>query len=432
MAKNKVETQYNSPNFTANGSVPAVFGRPRSIDYITIHWWGDPGTNPSYEGVVAWLCNPRSQVSAHDVVTGTGRRVAVLVNYPDAAWHAGNATGNASSLGFECDPRCRQEDYDAVAEDIADTWKYYGRIIPLRAHKTWTSTACPGNYDLNRLHAMALQIYNGVTTPAGATVAEVKQAYLDILERPADAGGIQTYTTNGMTIAQVRADLNNSQEKKDLEAKKAAEAAKKEWIKNLKPYTEGDNGYMITTKMIVNPAEGVKVIDLETGKNLNDVVIPRGTYVDVVAKTTVKGIAYFISRYSKDKGFANGILASALVIPITPPVEDKPEWLKNLQDITDQYFWTRSDTPVLKLEDGSVTRTLPVNTKVLVTHSTQIVGKDLLVLDGKTECVETIYLSDKEIKDPDDDLKDRLTALEALVKTIVDFLSSIFNNFKKG
>lgn len=431
MGRNKVETQYNSPNFTGNGSVASVFGRPRSIDYITIHWWGDPSSNPSYEGVVAWLCNPRSQVSAHDVITGTGRRVAVLVNYYDAAWHAGNATGNATSLGFECDPRARQEDYESVAEDIADTWKYYGRIIPLRPHKSWTSTACPGSYDLNRLHAMALELYNGVPAKQTATADEVRAAYRDILEREADAGGIQTYTTNGMSIAEVRADLNNSQEKRDLDARKAAEAAKQEWIKNLRPYTEGDNGYQITVKMLVNPAEGVKVINLETGANLNDVIIPRGTVVDVVARTSVKGVDYYISRYSKDKGFANGITASSLIIPVVPPEQEKPEWLKNLQDIEDKDFWTRSETPVLNIENGSVVRTLPVNTKVRITHATQIVGKDLLVLDGQKEVIETVYLSDTPITKPDDDIKDQVNWLTSIINAIIEFFKSL-SPYKKG
>ena len=131
---NNVDYSKNSPNYTPNGSVRAAYGYPRSIDWITIHWWGDPNQNPSYEGIVSWLTQVRSQVSAHDVITGTGRRVAVLVDYTNAAWHAGSAQGNATSLGFECDPRCRQEDYEAVAQDIADTWAYYGRVIPLRKH----------------------------------------------------------------------------------------------------------------------------------------------------------------------------------------------------------------------------------------------------------------------------------------------------------
>lgn len=430
MAKNTVENQYNSPNYTPNAQVAAVFGRPRSIDYITIHWWGDPNQGPTYEGVVSWLCQTRSQVSAHDVITGTGRRVAVIVDYPNAAWHAGNAVGNATSLGFECDPRCRQEDYEAVAEDVADTWKYYGRMIPLRPHNSWTSTTCPGNYDLNKINQMAVALYNGVVTPSGATAEEVKQAYRDILEREADAGGIQTYTTNGMTIAQVRVDLGVSQEKKDLEARKAAEAAKVEWVRNLEPYTQGDNSFAIPVKLSVIPAEGVKVVNLQTGSFVNDTVVPRGTVIDIVAKTRVAGTQYLISSYSKNKGLSNGIKADLLGVPVTPPAEEKPEWLKNLQDIVDKDFWTRSETPVLKLADGTVSRTLPINTKVRVTHTTQIVGINLLVLDGQTEGVETVYLSDTPITNPDDDLEKRVNVLEELVKKITDFISSIFKNFQ--
>lgn len=53
-----------------------------------------------------------------------------------------------------------------------------------------------------------------------ATVAQIKQAYLDILERPADAGGLAHY--QNYTIAFVRADLANSTERKLLLGKKAA------------------------------------------------------------------------------------------------------------------------------------------------------------------------------------------------------------------
>jgi hypothetical protein len=105
--------------------------------------------------------------------------------------------------------------------------------------------------------------------------------------------------------------------------------------------------------------------------------------------------------------------------------------LKNLKDIQDKDFWTRSETPVLKLEDGSVTRQLPINQKVRVTHATQVVGKDLLVLDGSIECIETIYLSDTPIQDPNEDLEKRVSALEELVANIVKFISDIFKNFNK-
>ena len=144
------ETQYNSPNYTPESQARAVFGQPRVIKGITIHWWGDPNTNPSYEGVRDYLCRQNGNTSAHVVVTGTGRRAACIVNYNDVAWHSGNATGNATTIGIECDPRCRDEDYDVIAEVVADIRSAFGDV-PIYSHNMWTSTACPGNYDIDHI-----------------------------------------------------------------------------------------------------------------------------------------------------------------------------------------------------------------------------------------------------------------------------------------
>jgi hypothetical protein len=419
---------YNSPNFTPSAQVAAVFGFIRSIDWITIHHWGDPLQNPTFEGVVAWLCNTRSGVSAHDVVEAA--RVAVIVDYYNAAWHAGNAQGNATSLGHELNPQARDEDYQTEAENIADTWKYYGRIIPLRGHKTWTPTACPGRYDVDRLYNMALAIYNGAPAVPQATVDEIRQAYLDILERPADDGGIKTYRDSGMTAAEVRNDLQNSQEKRDLEARKAAAYAKNEWVRNLEPYTKGDAKFETATELLVLPAEGVKRYNLENGMLLTQEVIPKGTSVSVVAKTRVNGVDYYISRYSKNTAAAVGLKSKELGVPVQPPVQEKPEWLKNLQDIEDKDFWTRSQTPVLDIATGAVTRYLPINSPVRITYATEFVGKSLLVLDGQKEVIETLYLSDKEISNPTADIEKRLGRVETLVKYIMEFLGKLLTGFK--
>jgi hypothetical protein len=152
----------NSPNFTAGRGGKKISG-------ITIHHWGDPAQNPSAEGVVNWLCNPKSQVSAHYVATGTGRRVWCLVNDTDTAWHAGSWTGNQTTLGIECDPRCRPEDYDVVAELVADMWRYYGKL-PLYPHKFWKATACPGNYVIEHIVNLAEEKLNPKPAPTPAPV----------------------------------------------------------------------------------------------------------------------------------------------------------------------------------------------------------------------------------------------------------------------
>lgn len=145
-------TQYDSPNYTPASGVPAGWGRPRTIEAIAIHWWGDPNTNPTFEGVINTLCNPARQASAHFVATGTGRRVACLVDMPNASWATGPA--NPWTISIECDPRCRDEDYDVVAELISQIRDTYGDL-PLVPHRQFMATQCPGNYDLGRLDALA-------------------------------------------------------------------------------------------------------------------------------------------------------------------------------------------------------------------------------------------------------------------------------------
>lgn len=147
-----IDFSRDSPNFTPGASSPATFGRARTIEAIAIHWWGDPNQNPSYEGIVNHLCNPNAGVSAHFVATGTGRRVAQIVNFSDVSWATNSA--NPYTVSIECDPRCRDEDYDVVAELISQIRDAYGPL-PLVPHRQFVSTACPGNYDLGRLDAIA-------------------------------------------------------------------------------------------------------------------------------------------------------------------------------------------------------------------------------------------------------------------------------------
>ena len=141
----KYETQFNSPNYTPASQAKAVFGHTRTIEGFTLHWWGDPNQNPSYEGVRSYLCRPNGNSSAHIVATGTGRRVSCIVNYSDVAWHSGNAWGNAKTIGIELDPRNRPEDRDVFAEVLADLRSAFGDK-PLYWHSYFQATQCPGAY----------------------------------------------------------------------------------------------------------------------------------------------------------------------------------------------------------------------------------------------------------------------------------------------
>lgn len=142
-------TQYDAKCYTA--------GRPNGIDSITIHWWDDPANNPSFDGVVNMFVNGTRQTSAHYVVEAN--KVACLVNCGDRAWACGdgigcNSGGNDRSISLECNPRQSDEDYNTIAELIANIRKVYGDL-PLKRHSDWSATRCPGTYDLDRLDRLA-------------------------------------------------------------------------------------------------------------------------------------------------------------------------------------------------------------------------------------------------------------------------------------
>ena len=154
----KYITKYTSPNQNA---------RNRKIAGITCHWWGTPtGQNP--EGIVSWLCDKRAGTSAHYVVSeGT---VWCIVDPDRRAWHAGNSKANHDQIGIELDPNMsrRAATEKTAAALIADLRAVYGNL-PLSPHKRWTSTQCPGNWDLGRLDRLARGAKPSV--PSGGTSA---------------------------------------------------------------------------------------------------------------------------------------------------------------------------------------------------------------------------------------------------------------------
>ena len=162
----KYITKFTSPNQNA---------RNRKIAGITCHWWGRPtGQNP--EGIVSWLCDKRAGTSAHYVVSEN--TVWCIVDPDRRAWHAGNSKANHTQIGIELDPNQsrRTATEKTAAALIADLRAVYGNL-PLSPHKRWTSTQCPGNWDLGRLDKLARGKKPGV--PSGGASAPSKPAVKD-------------------------------------------------------------------------------------------------------------------------------------------------------------------------------------------------------------------------------------------------------------
>lgn len=168
------ESTYNSPNYTPAASVPAVFGQPRKITGVTVHWWGDPANKPTFEGSAAYLCRQGGNTSAHFVAEAG--RVACLVSPQNAAWHAGNAVGNATTIGIEMNPRCSEGDVQTLVELIAWIEDHYGPM-DVYLHREWTTTACPGAYAARRdeiVRRVNAAHTKTPTKPAGTTPAPSK------------------------------------------------------------------------------------------------------------------------------------------------------------------------------------------------------------------------------------------------------------------
>ena len=155
----KYVTSYTSPNQNARNS---------KITGLTIHWWGRPtGQNPL--GIVNWLCDKRAGTSAHYVVSED--TVWCIVDPDRRAWHAGNSRANHTQIGIELDPNQsrRAATEKTAAALIADLRAVYGDL-PLSPHNRWTSTECPGDWDLGRLDLLARD-GTPTTAPSGGASA---------------------------------------------------------------------------------------------------------------------------------------------------------------------------------------------------------------------------------------------------------------------
>lgn len=129
-------------------------------EYIVIHHWGNDGQ--AFSGVVNWLMNPASLVSANYVVEGG--RCARLVDETNAAWHAGNRWYNKHSVGIECRPEMDSNTFSYVVATVAMIYDRVGKVLPVIGHKDVVATACPGRYysHLQEIQEKATNIFNNI------------------------------------------------------------------------------------------------------------------------------------------------------------------------------------------------------------------------------------------------------------------------------
>ncbi|MCZ4325213.1 peptidoglycan recognition protein family protein [Brachybacterium paraconglomeratum] len=152
------------------------------------------------------MCDERAGTSAHYVVEAG--RVACIVDPDRRAWHAGSSKGNHESIGIECRPEATEGDYATVAALVADLRAVYGDL-PLKPHRAWTSTACPGVWDLGKIDRLARGVKAPVKVSSGGTsVPAAKPAVKDgKLVEDGRWGTVTTSALQRFLNAKVRAGL---------------------------------------------------------------------------------------------------------------------------------------------------------------------------------------------------------------------------------
>ena len=196
-----IDESLTAKGFTPAAQVPQVYGGPRTVESITIHHWGAFGQ--THDGVVNFFVNGPGLTSAHFVCSAG--RTHCLVSPGDAAWHAGNARGNRTSVGIECRPEADENDYREVADLVAWLRSQYGDL-PLIPHRDWQATACPGIWDLAKIDALAR---GGSAAPAPAPIVP-QSAPAAPQPAPAPASGLgdnQVRVDPGDTLSGIAAQF---------------------------------------------------------------------------------------------------------------------------------------------------------------------------------------------------------------------------------
>ena len=115
--------------------------REKEISAIVLH-----NTSGKASGAVKWFQDPKSQVSAHYVVT-RGGAVIQCVDEKDAAWHAGNRDINHASIGIEVEAYAEakgltpEQDSTLIAVIRWIMARY--QISKILLHRQVRATECP-------------------------------------------------------------------------------------------------------------------------------------------------------------------------------------------------------------------------------------------------------------------------------------------------
>lgn len=409
-----------SPNFTPASQARAVYGKPRTIEFGAGHWWGDPNAGYSHQGVVNTFLNPKRQASAHAVISEG--RVTEMVRKEDISWATNSA--NPFTFSIELKPNMTEGDKRTCAEYIADKGLHDLKWLP---HNHWKATQC-NPLPWGEIMEMAKRIWHEknnpspilgvnlsweklpkplevVTTLQPTTLWKIDVSAWDQFqvvkqfnkgERLVVVGKVTNQALGSVyyvTEYSFNKRIPHGFNARDLEIYSEPKAPEiPEWQKNLVD---------ISPVKLMALWPDVAVYNMNSQEVIT--TIPKGTVVDFVKKTKVGEIEYLVSSYSASNSMPNGILASRMGVPLEPPKNEKPEWLRQWEDIEDKDMYTRGAAQVVDLLEGATVKTLEPNTKVRVLSATWWHGQQYFIVSqggSGPEGIAVVSLDEDPTPDP--------------------------------
>jgi hypothetical protein len=462
-------------------AAPTIIQKPAHPNNYTVGRVGGRNGQHTFHHVVgsadsaaAVFQNPSRQASATYIVTATPGVVYQAVSEANTSWADGNLASNRRSITVEHhgDWRngYRNETVIQNAAQLVAWLRDRGIVNHYYRHRDVSSvyTLCSADLPVEEIWNRATQIINSSNTPTPPPVTKAdlvweklakpvtyvfnKQTNLWNFNATTHAGMISVKTfakgdrvdiygkvtnksvgsTYLLTEYSYTQKITNGFNQADLDiyVAPAPVPTKPEWERNLKDIAPVKLQVLTTQTPIVNLLDGSIVKQLGGG-----------TWVDFVKTTTVGGVEYLISSWSAEHAVANGIKRADVGVPETPGNE-KPEWLEKWYDIEDVDMYTRADTDLVNLEDGSTVKVIPRGEKIRVASMTEWFGHKYAITQYSTEKKEGrgIRLDDLDLKPVTEEPtapapeqppietidKNVVTAfLEMIVKLISEFINKL-------
>ena len=462
-------------------AAPTIIQKPAHPNNYTVGRVGGRNGQHTFHHVVgsadsaaAVFQNPGRQASATYIVTATPGVVYQAVSEENTSWADGNLASNRRSITVEHHGDWRNGYRDeTVIQNAAQlvAWlRDRGVVNHYYRHRDVSSvyTLCSADLPVEEIWNRATQIINSSNTPTQPPVTKAdlvwekfskpvtyvfnKQTNLWNFNATSHAGmtSVKTFakddrvdiygkvtnksvgSTYLLTEYSYTQKITNGFNQADLDVYVALTPVptKPEWERNLKDIAPVKLQVLTTQTPIVN------LLDGSTVKQLGG-----GTWVDFVKTTTVGGVEYLISSWSAERAVANGIKRADVGVPEAPGNE-KPEWLEKWYDIEDVDMYTRADTDLVNLEDGSTIKVIPRGEKIRVASMTEWFGHKYAITQYSTEKQEGrgIRLDDLDLKPvaeepttpapeqpPIETIDKNVVAafLEMIVKLISEFINKI-------